>query len=169
MNTKDDNATRKQSQSLIAFCTSHHIQFLIPEKPCANTVLTDPPCVCTQHHSSSILDKSPLFCHDSEICTRLCFCKRLVLSHDFVLLTFRLACSMHSLLGDTPSMLDFPLASQWIYTLILLNKSNDATKSDRKLESCFCAPTTNVGFRRRLKIQSPIYSRLSPRKKNPTA
>ena len=38
MNTKDDNATRKQSQSLIAFCTSHHIQFLIPEKPCANTV-----------------------------------------------------------------------------------------------------------------------------------
>ena len=127
-------------------------------------------CVCTQHHSSSILDKSPLFCrHDSEICTRLCFCKRLVLSHDFVLLTFRLACSMHSLLGDTPCMLDFPLASQWIYTLILLNKSNDATKSDRKLESCFCAPTTNVGFRRRLKIQSPIYSRLSPRKKKPTA
>ena len=101
-------------------------------------------CVCTQHHSSSILDKSPLFCHDSEICTRLCFCKRLVLSHDFVLLTFRLACSMHSLLGGTPCMLDFLLASQWIYTLILLNKSNDATKSDRKLESCFCAPTTNV-------------------------
>ena len=55
MNTKDDNATRKQSQSLIAFCTSHHIQFLIPEKPCANTVLTDPPCVCahnTTHHLS---------------------------------------------------------------------------------------------------------------------